>query len=95
VATHVTISSKTRLCKSIDPNPKRKNENPKMNRNAFKYFGEKITNMQQHTSPPKKHGYISIIRRIIKNGAKPDHQIKYQESTHQDIKNPEFPLCGL
>jgi hypothetical protein len=52
-ATHVTISSKTRLWISIAPNPKRKNENPKTNRNAFKYLGNRITNIQQNTRPPK------------------------------------------
>lgn len=33
---------------------------------------------------------MSIIRRIIKNGTKPNHQIKHQESTHQRIKNTNF-----
>jgi len=36
-ATHVTRISKIRLWISKDPNPKRKKENPKTNRNAFKY----------------------------------------------------------
>ena len=54
---------------------------------CFQIFWKKNHKYAATYKTPKKRSYISIIRRIIKNGAKPDHHIEHQESTHQRIKN--------
>ena len=66
---------------------KRKSENKQK---CFQVLGKQNHKYTATYKSPKKRGYISIIRRIIESGGKPDHQIKYQENQNQDIGNADF-----